>query len=574
MKMQELADEFSQYRDQTNQRFEQLLLTMESRFQEVQSNFRELLTHGSKSAGATPLHSSHHSSGGEHSGGHHEDLRAVLKFVKPEIPKFDGSEPNTWIFKAELFFKIQQVPETFKVDLAGLRMDGVAADWFQWISTSGTIISWETFVKAVRERFGPSSYKDIRGTLAKLMPKGSLAEYMAEFQKLMNQVTNVGDDLLMTFFVAGLQSDLQGAVQLRWPTTLHQAMQLAIAYDNHHCELRSSLTTPQRKFFPKTNFADKVVSSSSPIASQNSALSTTATESLPIKKLSSDQLRQRRELGLCYTCDEKWTNKHRCKSKMLFMIVDEDDQEGESEEEILWCQTDNSGPKIDAALHSLSGPADARSLVLIALVNSREVQVLIDSGSSHSFIRRDLATQLHLPIIKSPKMRVFMGNGEFLKCDKKCPKVKLCIQGHCFETDLFVVDLCDLSIVLGMQWLVTLGRVTHHYKELLMEFLWQGKLITLQGGTQLQNSESDVIADTNCHFLLSQDQGIQEEQVFATPKVLPPFRDSTHAIQLLDNSQSVKVKPYRYPYHHKAEIERQVAELLSNGWVPFLLRCY
>ncbi|XP_061340171.1 uncharacterized protein LOC133286737 [Gastrolobium bilobum] len=590
MKLQELAEEFTQYREQNNKRMEQLFATMETRFQDMQNTLRDSVL--SSQGTSSDNHSHNLGSPAQRIVHNHttnnEDPRSVLKFIKPEIPKFDGKDPHIWIFKTELFFKIQQVPEQLKMELVGLRMEGVAADWFQWLFSSGTIQLWEQFVRAIKERFGPSTYKDVRGVLAKLMQSGSLSDYMAEFQKLMNQVTNIKDELLMTFFVAGLHSELQGAVQLRWPTSLHQAMQLAVAYDSHHCELRSSFQNQPKKFVPRSNIkvtSDKVHSNPSPSVSASSS-------SLPVKKMSSDALAKKRELGLCYVCDEKWSKTHRCKSQMLVMIVDCEESDGESEEEIIWQKEGTKDTSLDAALHSLSGRADAKSLVLLAELGKGKVKILVDSGSSHNFIQRSLVEELQLPMVKTNRMRVFMGNGEFLICDKKCLQVKMVIQGHTIVTDLYVLDLCTLNIVLGMQWLVTLGRVTHNYGELSMEFTWNNKLILLRGIIPQQHQQVVYGEDSQCHALAVQEQQVEQsaidpallhiqdkiptalwpvllqyQKVFELPKALPPCRDLTHAIPLVDESQAVKVRPYRYPHHQKEEIERQVTELLKSGWI-------
>ena len=53
------------------------------------------------------------------------------------------------------------------------------------------------------------------------------------------------------------------------------------------------------------------------------------------------------------------------------------------------------------------------------------------------------------------------------------------------------------------------------------------------------------------------------EDVFLEPKSLPPHRTLDHEINLLPNSVPINVKPYRYPYFQKGEIEKQVAEMLK-----------
>ena len=59
----------------------------------------------------------------------------------------------------------------------------------------------------------------------------------------------------------------------------------------------------------------------------------------------------------------------------------------------------------------------------------------------------------------------------------------------------------------------------------------------------------------------------QYNDVFAEPSTLPPHRSHDHAIPLQDNAGPVSVRPYRYPYYQKAEIEKMVQELLTSGLI-------
>lgn len=53
--------------------------------------------------------------------------------------------------------------------------------------------------------------------------------------------------------------------------------------------------------------------------------------------------------------------------------------------------------------------------------------------------------------------------------------------------------------------------------------------------------------------------------VFSEPKGLPPVRPQDHHIPLMEGTQPINQRCYRVPYVQKAEIERQVAEMLSSG---------
>ena len=54
-------------------------------------------------------------------------------------------------------------------------------------------------------------------------------------------------------------------------------------------------------------------------------------------------------------------------------------------------------------------------------------------------------------------------------------------------------------------------------------------------------------------------------KVFETPKGLPPIHDHDHAINLIPRSVPPNIRPYRYPYVQKSEIERMVAEMLDTS---------
>jgi hypothetical protein len=58
----------------------------------------------------------------------------------------------------------------------------------------------------------------------------------------------------------------------------------------------------------------------------------------------------------------------------------------------------------------------------------------------------------------------------------------------------------------------------------------------------------------------------KHHRVFETPTDLPPSRgEHDHCIPLLPGSQPPNVRPYRYPFAQKNEIEKIVQELLEVG---------
>ncbi|VFQ84148.1 unnamed protein product [Cuscuta campestris] len=61
---------------------------------------------------------------------------------------------------------------------------------------------------------------------------------------------------------------------------------------------------------------------------------------------------------------------------------------------------------------------------------------------------------------------------------------------HCFLCKAIVLKLIytpyllaihRLDVVLGVQWLQTLGKVAHDYAQMTMGFSWKGGMVTLRG---------------------------------------------------------------------------------------------
>ena len=106
--------------------------------------------------------------------------------------------------------------------------------------------------------------------------------------------------------------------------------------------------------------------------------------------------------------------------------------------------------------------------------------MLIDSGSTHNFIKTALAEQLGLPFTSTVLFRVYISSGDYLVCKFQCPQVALCLQDYRFIIDLFLLPIQGPDVVLGIQWLQQLGRVSHDYAVMTMEFFWNEKPVTLQ----------------------------------------------------------------------------------------------
>jgi len=51
--------------------------------------------------------------------------------LKLDVPRFDGSNPHSWIFKINQFFTYHRTPEDKRVTVASFSLAGAALSWYQ-----------------------------------------------------------------------------------------------------------------------------------------------------------------------------------------------------------------------------------------------------------------------------------------------------------------------------------------------------------------------------------------------------------------------------------------------------------
>nr|GMC60966.1 retrotransposon-related protein [Ipomoea batatas] len=464
--------------------------------------------------------------------------------MRIDIAKFGGADPHKWIFNIQEYFDFHQTTEPQRLQIAGFCLEGDAFEWFRWMKRNRLIFGWHDFLEKVEQRFGTTHFEDPLAELAKLTQIRTVADFQAAFEKLLNRVT------------------------IR-PSANSQPNALPPGKTN------------AREFLP------------APMAQP--------TPALPIRKYTAAEIREKRDKGLCFRCDQKYFQGHRCKERFLLLIGDEDDETVEGDPVVVEdYHTDEEVISGDVSvLNTMTGPRNPRSLRLTGNIKGSSCLVLIDSGSTHNFINPAIVERLQLPTKSIKPFQVYIGNGDTLGCQHVCPGVEVCMQGLTFAVDLHVLRIVGPDVVLGVQWLQSLGSVTHDYSKMTMEFHMGSTIVTLKGDSGLNNQPISfnqlqaMVTNGVIHALYEihhinttnstkpaqiqptlppfpeplQDLLLEFSAIFEPPKTLPPHRVFDHKIHLLPNSKPVNVRPYRYPYFQKSEIEKLVREMLDQGIV-------
>jgi hypothetical protein len=150
-------------------------------------------------------------------------------------------------------------------------------------------------------------------------------------------------------------------------------------------------------------------------------------------------------------------------------------------------------PKI--SLNAITGTPDPKTIRLVGFLKLHPIVILIDSSSTHNFVHTKLAATLGIrPLVKDP-IRVKIASGAEIPSPGCCKEVELNIQGSSFQTDFFILPLAGCNVVLGIQWLRTLGPIIWDFLQLTMEFQHDGDTCILHGLKQgphlsLEGSES------------------------------------------------------------------------------------
>ncbi|MCH89207.1 retrotransposon-derived protein PEG10-like [Trifolium medium] len=361
--------------------------------------------------------------------------------IKLDIPRFDGTYPMGWIFKINQFFDFHHTPEDQRLRIASFYMDGEALTWFQWMHSNGQLLSWPGLLHALESRFAPSLYDDPKGALFKLCQTSSVKEYQTQFESLANRITGLPPQFYLSCFISGLKPPIRREVQAFQPGSLTQAISLAKLQEE------KTLDTRPHPSFPKPNPSHTPSSSSF-----RPTLTVAPSKPTPTKRLSPAELQARREKGLCYNCDEKFIQGHRCKCLFHLLIVEPDPVVLEHQDPTLNMVEGVSDPNTEPvsdptldppqiSLHALMGHSIPQTLRVLGHIQHQPISVLIDSGSTHNFVQDRIIKQLGLVTEPAHSFQVLVGNGDQLQCSALCPQVPLLLGQHKFLVDLFCLPI-------------------------------------------------------------------------------------------------------------------------------------
>ncbi|RRT66818.1 hypothetical protein B296_00037578 [Ensete ventricosum] len=178
------------------------------------------------------------------------------------------------------------------------------------------------------------------------------------------------------------------------------------------------------------------------------------------KKLTREELWERFVKGLYWHYDESSSLENRCKKGRLLMIEPVEEEFIEpSEESLEHKEVMKEEPQPpNFTVHALTGYSNPQE-------SWRPSQTVvdhcsIDTGSTNNFLNSKDVARMALHIEGCNKFDVKVIDGQILKYDQRCSRVKLLLQDQEIIVDFFLLPIDNYEAVLGIEWLTMLRDIS------------------------------------------------------------------------------------------------------------------
>ncbi|XP_048596340.1 uncharacterized protein LOC106362703 [Brassica napus] len=551
----------------------------------------------------------------------HHSLSARL--TKIGFPMFDGSELKEWIYRCEQFFSIDSTPPELKVRLASLHMTSKALQWHHsYIANRyNQFPLWPEYVAAISDRFSKLFDDPLSELVSLKQGNDTIDEYLDKFDCAMNRITLTPAHAL-SIFLTNMHQHLALHVRQFKVDTVPEAAKIAKLHElslmhTPSRTARPSSNAPQRSNFSQTNKHQYNNSTPPTTTNLNDQNNKPLIANTPQKRISFEEMQERKRKGLCMFCEEPFTPGHQLKhrrAEFLFMEAEtEFDEEIALEEQIrettLVDDQDDKVPTI--SVHALNGCPTFNCMRLMGQYGKRKLHILIDPGSTHNFLNIQVAKGLGCSLIPTKPMSVVAASGDLIT-KYKCNPLSWKMQGYGFSTEIRTLPLGCSDLVLGVQWLSTLGPILWDFLNLRMEFNFQGLKHVLRG---VSPNSAKVINGSSLNKLMLQepqlallhirelDSTLETHQtldpatllyhieasgantddneplqqllasfadIFEEPTSLPPYREGfNHKIPLEAGANPVSLRPYRYSAVQKDAIDKMIREMVDQGIIQY-----
>jgi hypothetical protein len=270
------------------------------------------------------------------------------------------------------------------------------------MQTTISSLSWDFFVTAMCNRFDRDEHNHLLRHFFHVNQTTFVSEFVEHFSDLVHQILahnpSFPPSVITNHFLDGLKKDIRAAVVMHRPQDLDTATSLAFLQEEA-LQDQPTRRTEFGHYFKKSSpdsMKSGYTSTPSPTRSTDEkTVDSTKPKVVPDDKLSALK-NYRRSKGLCFKCGEKWSPQHKCPAtvslqamEQLWQCISEDgdfcipDADTDLEEDLM-----------AIFIQALNGVEGFKTLRLRGHLQGKEVFMLVDSGSSHSFVSSTMASTI------------------------------------------------------------------------------------------------------------------------------------------------------------------------------------
>ncbi|KAL0543107.1 hypothetical protein IC582_018194 [Cucumis melo] len=414
-----------------------------------------------------------------------ESFQDRNKFKKIEMPVFTGEDPDSWLFRAERYFQIHKLTDSEKMLVSTVSFDGPALNWFRSQEERDKFTSWSNMKERLLVRFRSNKDGTISGQFLRIKQEGTVEEYINLFDKMVAPVNDLPERVILDTFMNGLLPWVRSEVFFCRPKSLAEMMEVAQMVENREiarteakmCGYSGGKIAGHNSVVGKTatggvagDNKNNTVFPIRTITLRSSAPNENRREG-SYKRLPDAEFQARKEKGLCFRCNEKYSADHKCRLKeqrelRMFVVTEGREEyeivEDEKEEKELGCIeiNENLTTVVELSINSVVGLNDPGTMKVRGKLLGEEVVILIDCGATHNFVSEKL------------------GKGV-------CEKLEVQLKGWKIVEDFLPLELGGVDVILRMQWLYSLGVTTVDWKNLSLSFVAEGKEVNIKGDPSL-----------------------------------------------------------------------------------------
>ena len=112
----------------------------------------------------------------------------------------------------------------------------------------------------------------------------------------------------------------------------------------------------------------------------------------------------------------------------------------------------------------------------------QKITVLVDGGATHNFIDLSLVERRKIPTEPFKGFTMVIPGNHTMECNRWIPNLQVNIGHYTVKDNFYVVNVVDTNMVLGVQWMYSIGEHSVKYQIPQISFKdSEGKPVVLKG---------------------------------------------------------------------------------------------